>query len=369
MIDKELLKQMCLKIHTDTWFDLAMIEKDYYITEFFKELQNYPNVWLMFKGWTCLNKVYLWYYRLSEDIDFSVYRDELKNLDWLSNNQQEKERRKIWEEIKKVIDDCFVNKLWLTEVPFRDKTWAINFLFNKAKMLKLFYKYESVFDNNKTNVIQMEITMMGLPKEKPNLLKVNHLFHVKWEELFNEEIYTSCYNINEVISEKLRCSFWRFKKDDDNNPVVKIAIRDLFDLYYMAIKQEILMEKWFFWWEDDKFLELFLQKNLSDIINKWAKTKDYTINFIWKEVKENFPEDIKYALDGIGQQHSDLHIVLNNPISADFLIWDKVIKTIYFVGWEQENLKKYIKRKYKDNQIIQNLNLEDHLETYLNAII
>ena len=365
MIPKTKLRKYFEDIANKTGFDLSMIEKDYYITEFFKELQNYPNIWLMFKGGTCLNKIYLWYYRLSEDIDFSVYRDELKNLDWLSNNKQEKERRKIWEEIKQVIDDCFVNKLWLTEVPFRDKTWAINFLFNKAKMLKLFYEYKSIFWDKWINVIKMEITMMGLPKTAPSTLKINHLFPT----LFKEEIKALCYNINEVISEKLRCSFWRFKKDDWNNPVVKIAIRDLFDLYYMAIKQEDLKEKWFFWWEDDNFLELFLQKNLSDIINKWAKTKDYTINYYWEEVKENFPEDIKYALIEIGQQHWDLHIVLNNPISADFLRWDNVIKTIYFVGLQQENLKKYIKRKYKDNQIIQNLKLEDHLETYLNAIV
>lgn len=369
MIDKGLLKQMCLEINRNTWFDLAMIEKDYYITEFFRELQNCQDVWLMFKGWTCLNKVYLWYYRLSEDIDFSVYRKKLKELDWLSNNQQEKERRKIWEEIKKVIDDCFVHKLWLTEVPFKDKSWAINFLFNKAKMLKLFYKYESVFDNNQTNTIQMEITMMGLPKEEPNLLKVNHLFHIWWEDFFNEEIYTSCYNINEVVSEKLRCSFWRFKKDVDNNPVVKIAIRDLFDLYYMGFRQQELIDRWFFWWEDDKFLELFLQKNLSDIINKWAKTKDYSIHYHWEELTENFPEDIQYALNEIEQQHWDLHIVSNNETSADFLRRNNVRTTIYFVGLQQENLKKYIKRKYKDNQTIQNLNLEDHLETYLNAII
>ena len=88
MIPKTKLRKYFEDIANKTGFDLSMIEKDYYITEFFKELQNYPNIWLMFKGGTCLNKIYLWYYRLSEDIDFSVYRDELKNLDWLSNNKQ-----------------------------------------------------------------------------------------------------------------------------------------------------------------------------------------------------------------------------------------------------------------------------------------
>ena len=93
MINKNDLKSYCEQISKETWFNVMMIEKDYYITEFFKELQNYPDIWLMFKGWTCLNKVYLWYYRLSEDIDFSVYRDELKDINNLTNSQQYAKRK------------------------------------------------------------------------------------------------------------------------------------------------------------------------------------------------------------------------------------------------------------------------------------
>jgi hypothetical protein len=44
MIPKTKLKKYFEDIANKTRFDLSMIEKDYYITEFFKELQNYPNI-------------------------------------------------------------------------------------------------------------------------------------------------------------------------------------------------------------------------------------------------------------------------------------------------------------------------------------
>lgn len=373
MINKTDLKAYCEQISKETWFNVMMIEKDYYITEFFKELQNYPDIWLMFKGGTCLNKVYLWYYRLSEDIDFSVYRDELKDINTLTNSQQYAKRKKLKDEFLKVFKDCF-GKMWIVEV--LDKEWKpLRHTFNDWKLIRFLFQYQSVFENCDINIIKVEISCMWLPKEKPLSLEIMNLL----PDIFDEKITALCYNINEVIAEKLRCSFGRYKKDEDNNIVVKIAVRDLFDLYYMLfwVLHTTLTNKWFYGWWNDDFINLFLEKNIWDIVDKKSRSKDYTSNLIWDEVIFNFPEDVDYIEKQIYEQANDLHVVLNETSEA-FLdatkSWkmeknENVLTTIKFIGLQQEKLKKYIKRKYPNNKDIQKLKLEDHIEKYLNVVV
>ena len=52
-------------------FLLPLIEKDYYLTLILSRIYELSEN-LVFKGGTCLNKVYYVYYRLSEDLDFSM---------------------------------------------------------------------------------------------------------------------------------------------------------------------------------------------------------------------------------------------------------------------------------------------------------
>jgi len=54
-------------------FLTRLLEKDYKITTIIQDIakSNIDN--LIFKGGTCLNKCYLGFYRLSEDIDFLLY--------------------------------------------------------------------------------------------------------------------------------------------------------------------------------------------------------------------------------------------------------------------------------------------------------
>lgn len=381
MIEKATLKYLCEYIQTQTWFDLSVIEKDFYITAFFQELQKYPVIWLIFKWWTCLNKVYLWYYRLSEDIDFAVYRDELKNIEDLSSSKQYAIRKKLKNEIFDVIETCFKN-IWMYETWKPREDWKIRHTFDEWRMVKLFFSYDSVFGNEDTNEIKMEISMMGLPKAEPKKLEVQHLF----PEYFDEPIYTQVYNINEVVSEKTRCTFGRLRRNPETwEKEVKIAIRDLFDVYYMAFFGKDLQKKWFYGFTDDRWLELFLQKNLWDINNKGSRTKDYTFQFApWNknisddikwEILWHFQKDKDYILKQVYEQVDVLHIVLNSEPANSFLDASKnnknkakdenVIKTIAFVGWLQELLKKYIKRKYTNNSIIQEFSPSEHLEKYL----
>ena len=54
-----------------TGFPLLLLEKDYYLTMMLSRINTLEEN-LVFKGGTCLNKVYYSYYRLSEDLDFTL---------------------------------------------------------------------------------------------------------------------------------------------------------------------------------------------------------------------------------------------------------------------------------------------------------
>src|SRR3989338_10351685 len=56
---------------SQTGFSLWLSEKDYYITILLDGIHSLSDD-LIFKGGTCLSKIYYSYYRLSEDLDFSM---------------------------------------------------------------------------------------------------------------------------------------------------------------------------------------------------------------------------------------------------------------------------------------------------------
>ena len=53
-------------------FSESLIEKDYYCSLILKEIFQSKSCNLVFKGGTLLNKVHAGFYRLSEDLDFSI---------------------------------------------------------------------------------------------------------------------------------------------------------------------------------------------------------------------------------------------------------------------------------------------------------
>lgn len=55
-----------------TGFQRALVEKDYYCSILLKHLNRHLPACVMFKGGTCVSKVYSNFYRLSEDIDYSI---------------------------------------------------------------------------------------------------------------------------------------------------------------------------------------------------------------------------------------------------------------------------------------------------------
>lgn len=92
--EKELFEQVILRTAEDTGINAAIIEKDYYVTLFLKEIvKTQPDI--IFKGGTSLSKCYKLIDRFSEDIDLNIDTE---------SRPTEGQRKKLKASILAVID-------------------------------------------------------------------------------------------------------------------------------------------------------------------------------------------------------------------------------------------------------------------------
>lgn len=93
--DKDLFRQVILLTSEATGIDSGIVEKDYYVTMFLKELvKKQPQI--IFKGGTSLSKCHKLIKRFSEDIDLNLECEK---------RPTEGERRRLKENIVSTIDD------------------------------------------------------------------------------------------------------------------------------------------------------------------------------------------------------------------------------------------------------------------------
>ncbi len=184
-------------------FDAYKLEKDFLLTVILIFIWRHYKE-LVFKGWTCLNKIYLDYFRLSEDLDFV-----------LINNGTRTERKAILEEYKqKLTKDLAI--LWLEITDQRTK-------FNEDRQWIFNFSYTSLIDNSPQN-IQIDITMKEKLEIEPTRKYIKSMFISKTmeESIFVEHTIT-CMEFDEIVAEKTRASLTRTQP----------AIRDFFDVWYI----------------------------------------------------------------------------------------------------------------------------------------
>lgn len=93
--DKELFEQTILIVAKETNVNPAIIEKDYFVTLFLKEMvSRQPNI--VFKGGTSLSKCYKLIKRFSEDIDLNIETD---------GNPTEGQKKNLKANIVSIIED------------------------------------------------------------------------------------------------------------------------------------------------------------------------------------------------------------------------------------------------------------------------
>jgi len=209
-------------IDTNTqWFNQDLFEKDFYLTIILHRIsREIPEI--NFKGWTCLNKIYFPYFRLSEDLDFSL---STENPLVESNTKRANFAKEFREKIKRLTDT-----MWRTLNPdkYHHKKAQGNETLKKKEYtyLKYVLSYPSIYDQS-TQIIKIELTYTHkqyFPSvEKP----IQSLFI---DPLTEESIFQprtiACFDIQEMVAEKCRACLTR------RTP----AIRDFFDLWFLQLQ-------------------------------------------------------------------------------------------------------------------------------------
>jgi len=248
-------------------FNAYKLEKDFILTVILIFIWRHYKE-LVFKGWTCLNKIYLDYFRLSEDLDFVVI-----------NTWNRAERKSILEGYKQRLKKDLAI-LWLEITDQRtkyneDRQWIFNF------------SYTSLIDNSPQN-IQIDISMKEKLEIEPASKHIKSIFISKTmeESIFVENTIT-CMEFDEIVAEKTRASLTR----------IQPAIRDFFDVWYI---------KNFAKFDFDKVMDL-IEIKLEESNHEY--TIDESFDLLERQIetdlkpvlKKNFEFDLKEIFEFIKQ--------------------------------------------------------------------
>jgi predicted nucleotidyltransferase component of viral defense system len=222
---------------------------------------------LVFKGGTLLNKVYVGFYRMSEDLDFSIS---------VSSNITKKERSNLIQPIKKLIThiESKISALSLRE----DLTG-----YNNSTQYNACFQYQSSLSDQPGNIL-FEI---GLREEILNLAIDAYASTLVKNPLTDSVLITPylvrCLTKTEAYAEKLRAALTRKKP----------AIRDLFDLDY-AIRTQVIDTK------DPSFQDLLKTKLI-----KPQSLKIDLSNNKKDQLRAQLPSDLKPILRRIDFEQFD----------------------------------------------------------------
>lgn len=228
-------------------FVLHKIEKDFLLTIILiKFWEKYPD--LIFKGWTCLNKIYFPYFRLSEDLDFVINSDL-----WRTARQT----------LLKKYENEFISdlaKLWLKLKDERTK-------FDGHKQAMFNFEYTSILDESiqtiKIDISLKKIYIRAFVWEIKSIYKDSIL-----EEYIFWNHHINCIDLKESVAEKLRASLTRRES----------AIRDLFDIWFIKNNSN-------FDFDNEEFLDL-LDKKLKE------ENYKYTLDQSYEQLKKQIDTDL-----------------------------------------------------------------------------
>ena len=192
-----------------------LIEKDYYCSLILNYLYQDLSTNLVFKGGTCLSKVYANFYRMSEDLDFVIPVEQ--------GNPRTLRRRlikSIKQQLKKLQEDY----------PFLQlKDNLIGHNLNKQYIG--IFNYNSVIESeNKPGKIMIEIGMREELIQNANWMQTSTLLIDPFSETeVIPDFKTQCLSIEEIYAEKFRAALSRREP----------AIRDFYDIFYATENLEL----------------------------------------------------------------------------------------------------------------------------------
>jgi len=252
MADKIDLEEL-RRLSAETGFSSKLLEKDYHLTKIIHRISEKKIKDLVFKGGTCLNKCYLGFYRLSEDLDF-VYNQDVKGLTKL--------------QIKKILDGLR-GELFeaLNELEFKTnkelgKGWKMLTSKEDPKIvgLEIIITYNSIIDDS-VQTIKLEISFRKKLRKPTKMKTIKHEFiDALGEPILKKDIEIEVIDLTENFAEKFRALVIR----------KNIAIRDIYDIYFILKNNIIKIDK--------EFIDLILVK-INESADKKFTRKDF-IDFI-----------------------------------------------------------------------------------------
>ena len=195
----------------DSGFSESLVEKDYYCSLVLKEIFQSKDCDLVFKGGTLLNKCHAGFYRLSEDLDFSISADP---------NLSRNIRGKLAQKAKRVINQSIKNLSLSFSTPFQGH--------DENRLYTTTIEYISAVNNDK-NTIKIEFGVNEKVLEKQDLFAKTLLKDVLRKEFVLSDFLLPGLSLKEAYSEKIRAALSRKEP----------AIRDIFDIYY-ALEKNII---------------------------------------------------------------------------------------------------------------------------------
>src|SRR3989338_10409570 len=235
-----------------TGFPLFLLEKDYFITLILSGI-NTLNDNLIFKGGTCLSKIYFSYYRLSEDLDFSLRLPAGEITRTIRRNTI----KPVKEKIKSFVRSFGMSIEDVEKSGHSESTQYIYYI-----------DYDSVVLSNKES-IKLETGLRFNPLLPAVTKKVNHKFlHPFTKEPLFDAGSVNCLALKELVAEKLRAAATRRT----------IAGRDFYDLGHLI--------KAGFNFNDPKFLQLLKKKLAEEKFDTDLKKYRFNLGRSGKEISD-----------------------------------------------------------------------------------
>ncbi len=213
--DHEVFKEALRYTQKQTGFNIRLIEKDYYCSVILSLLYaDFPDIF--FKGGTLLNKVHTGFYRLSEDLDFSIS---------VSHEAKRSERSKkaapfkpFIEALSKKVAGCQVVR------PLTGSNGSVQY---NAEV-----KYISVLTGFEDRIL-FEIGLREELTDKDHVGKAATLVVDPYSDSsLLPYVEVRCLSLREAYSEKIRAALAR----------QKVAIRDVYDVWHAVEKGIINLE-------------------------------------------------------------------------------------------------------------------------------
>ncbi len=265
----------------NTGFPLRMLEKDYYLTIILSDIKRLSND-LILKGGTCLNKIYYSYYRLSEDLDFTLKLSK----DNTTRSMRRNAIRPIKESIKSFAESYDMNIKNENKAGHRESAQYIYYL-----------NYISVV-LDKEESIKLEIGLRFNPVLPAESHEISHNF---LHPFTGKPLFSSgrvmCLALKELVAEKMRAAATR----------ITIAPRDFYDLGYLL--------KTGFDFKDRELITLFKMKLKEDGFSSDLRKYSHNLGRAKEEIngmKSRFDDELFPVLTVRERESFSLQGTLDN---------------------------------------------------------